>query len=191
MQHKGRGKRNNNASIQHAALHHLGGRTQQHAHRPYHCDADDCQKDPQQHGKAHHHAEVAVRLFLIAPPQLLRHLCRAAGADHEARTAQYHNKGENKVERRKFGFAYRIGNKQPIYHAVDGGKDHHDNGRHNKAHQPTVAEMVGKPDWLPRAISSLCVHLLFSSFHFLKFPANSFFAGSYGLYPCGLRRIMA
>ena len=108
-----------------------------------------------------------VRLLLIALAQLLRHQRCTAGSYHKSGPAQHHDKREHEIERRKFGLAHYIGNKQSIYYTIDGCENHHNNGRHGKADQPAVAEMVGKPDGLLRAISSLCVHFtLLSKFFF-------------------------
>ena len=191
LQHKGSGKGDNDAPVQHTAFHHLRGSPQQHTHRADNGNTDRRKDHTQKNGKAHHGGEGMVRLLLIALAQLLRHQRCTAGSYHKSGPAQHHDKREHEIERRKFGLAHYIGNKQSIYYTIDGCENHHNNGRHGKADQPTVAEMVGKPDRLPCAISSLCVHLLFSSFHFLKFPAISFFAESYGLYLCRQQRILA
>ena len=191
MQHKGSGKRNGNTPIHHTALYHFRGSPQQHTHRADNGNTDRRKDHTQKNGKAHHGGEGMVRLLLIALAQLLRHQRCTAGSYHKSGPAQHHDKREHEIERRKFGLAHYIGNKQSIYHTIDGCENHHNNGRHGETDQPAVAEMVGKPDGLPCAISSLCVHLLFSSFHFLKFPAISFFAESYGLYLCRQQRILA
>ena len=167
MQHKGSGKGDNDAPVQHTAFHHLRGSPQPHAYRPYHSNTDNGKDNPQQNGECHHHAEVPVCFFFVTASQLLRHQRCTAGSYHKSGPAQHHDKREHEIERRKFGLAYYIGNKQSIYHTIDGCENHHNNGRHGKTDQPAVAEMVGKPDGLLRAISSLCVHFtLLSKFFF-------------------------
>ena len=57
--------------------------------------------------------------------------------------AQNHDDGHDKIDSGEGRFPREIGNKKTIYHAVDGGEDHHNDGRRHKAQQAIGGKMVG------------------------------------------------
>ncbi len=76
----------------------------------------------------------------------LRHNSGTAGAHHEARRAGDDQQGHDQVDGREGSLPGKIGHEYPIYHAVDGRKNHHDNGREGEAQELPVRKVLGQLD---------------------------------------------
>ena len=65
----------------------------------------------------------------------------AAGAEHEAHTAQDHQNRHDEVDGGERRFAHKVRYEKAVHHAVDGGEDHHDDGWNHKPDQFPIVKM--------------------------------------------------
>ena len=63
--------------------------------------------------------------LLLSLPQRFGNEGAAACAEHKSDGTENHEKRHNEVHGGKRGLAHEVGDKETIYYAVDGGKDHH------------------------------------------------------------------
>ena len=73
--------------------------------------------------------EVTVRAVTIPLAHGLGHQGGAARPQHEAAATQNLQEGPYEVDGGEGGLAYEIGHEKTVYYAVDGGEDHHNDGR--------------------------------------------------------------
>ena len=104
------------------------------------------QYNAENNGGVDQHGKVAVGVFPVALAQGLGDDGAAAGADHEAHGAHDHQGGEDEVHGGEGGLAHVVGDEQAVYDAVNGGADHHNNGRQDEAQEFGVGEVVGQLD---------------------------------------------
>jgi len=143
LQHEHRLARQQDSAVNDAVLQHGTLCAQKHG--------DGAQEQQPQHGKndasadghIDKHGKVTLGPAAVPFTKGTGHKSAAAGADHEAKRAQDHQQRENQVHGRKSRFAHKIAHKQAVHNAVNGGKDHHDDGRRHKAQQLSRGEVVG------------------------------------------------
>ena len=87
--------------------------------------------------------EVPVCQFRPALAQNLGYNGGAPGTNHKPRRTGNDQQGHHKIHRRKGELSRKVGHEQAVHYAVDGGKDHHDDGRHGEAQQLRVGKMLG------------------------------------------------
>ena len=146
LQHERRLKCQQNAAIQQTAGQQLGRCAQQQRHGLQQRKAESAEQHTQHGGCNGQHTEQPVCTVLIAGAQRHGNKGAAARADHEAEAAQHLDIGVDEVQRRKRRFTCIVRDKEAVHDGVDGGKDHHDNGRCRKFQQPPGSKVVGQLD---------------------------------------------
>ena len=143
LQHESDVKGDDDTAVEYAVGYHFLRSAQKSGDRLHEQKANGGQRRTQQDGQLDHHGKIPVGLFAVSGTQVTGHQSRAAGADHEAHTAQDHQKGPDKVQSRKGGLSGKIGNEKAVYHAVDGSKDHHGDGGQGEPEELSVGKVVG------------------------------------------------
>ena len=148
LQHERGCERIDDAAIAHAVLQHLRRCAEKQRDRPYEHHAGHREQHAEQRRKENHHGKIAVGFLLPALAERFGDKCSAARADHEADAAQHHDKRHDQIDRRKGRLSGKVRDEQPVHHAVDRRKDHHDNGREDKLEQFSIGKVIGQSDLL-------------------------------------------
>ena len=146
LQHERRLKCQQNTAVGQAAGQQLRRCAQPQSHRLQQRKAESGEQHTQHGGCNHQHTEQLIGAFFIAGAQRHGNKGAAARADHKAEAAQHLDIGVDEVQRRKRRFTCIVRDKEAVHDGVDGGKDHHDNGRCRKFQQPPGGKVVGQLD---------------------------------------------
>ena len=142
LEHEKRQPQQNHAAIQHTIAKHFPFCPHFHSNGFYKNNTEYRQQDPQCQRKIDQHGKNAVRFFLFSFPQGFRHKGCAARTQHETKGTQNHAEGHDEVYCRERRFPDKIGNEQPVHHAINRCKNHHGNRRDDKAYQPAICKMI-------------------------------------------------
>ena len=146
LQDEGRLPDDEDPAVEDAGLHHLPGGAQGDGDGTDEDESGNGQYNAENNGGVDQHGKVAVGVFPVALAQGLGDDGAAAGADHEAHGAHDHQGGEDEVHGGEGGLAHIVGDEQAVHDAVNGGADHHNNGRQDEAQEFGVGEVVGQLD---------------------------------------------
>lgn len=65
----------------------------------------------------------------------------AAGAEHKSHCRQ-DRETPGQIYGGKGGLAGKVGHEESVHHPIDGGEDHHADGRQGKADQPPIGKVI-------------------------------------------------
>ena len=91
LEHERGRKADDDPAIEHAVGQHLRRCVQEKGHRLHERDAEHGEQNADDHGKEDHHGKIAVCLLRLTLAKHLGNKRGAAGADHEADSAEHHD----------------------------------------------------------------------------------------------------
>lgn len=88
-------------------------------------DAQNSEQDAADHGNVNNERKDPVCLFLVPFTKGLGNQGAAAGAKHEAKGAEDHQKWHNEIDCGKGGLSHIVGHEEPVYNSIDRGEHQH------------------------------------------------------------------
>ena len=123
----------NKPPIEHTGFQQLPLRAQQRGQRAEQRHAQNRQHNAAGQGGPDQQGKNLIGLLAAALPHGFCDEGAAAGAEHEPGGPQYHQHRVDKIHRREGGLAHKVGDKEAVHDAIDGGNHQHDDGRKGEA----------------------------------------------------------
>lgn len=136
-----------NPAVEHALVHHLPLRPQEDGHRPQGEEPQRRNCSSEGDGHPDEHGKILIRPAAVPLAHGLGHQGAAPGAHHKPQAPQHHQVGIDEVDGGKGGLSHKVGDKQPVHHAVDGGENHHYHRRKDKPQQLWIGKVFRKLDF--------------------------------------------